>query len=861
MAAELTLTVEEIAGSANVLRNTSRVRVELTVTTNSGTWSHDGTTHGYLRLDGVQIADLNGKWADKDTTTLLYRGEQEVPHNMDGTKTVTVEAGFDLNTDYTGWVYASRGLELAAIARASTLHVPAAITLGAENALVIGSMAEPFTHTLRYILGNAGGIVCEQVAGGAQLWTPSMELCRQIPNGATLGGTLTLTTYYGGSEIGTCSAPFTAYVPASAVPEVKELSVWPVNDNAVLQSWGVYVKGRTKVGYTVSADGAYGSTVELGLFSFGGQSVQGLSGTTAALSAEGRFVPKAQVRDSRQRFSPEVTAAEVTVHDYFVPSIQFSAVERCDASGAANSGGTYLAVRCRATCASVGGRNSVSLRVRTRTGGGSWSGYTALNNDVQQLLSGFSAEKSYEVELSAVDSVGEKRTVVYTVPTEAVTFMLRDGGDGAAFGKYPEHDGLDVGWDVAMNGNKIRGLGDSVDLGDAVAAGMANRGASVQVAAKLTAPGWYRVGTIENVEHSNTKAAQITIAGLYQNKKPTLAVINALMMRGTAKLYRQHLLIKEEQITEIRLHMSEDKETHYLDAYYAADAENGVAINVSMLHGRFTSNGFQPIDVSALTPVASMVFPNASEGDDDLDHADRRDNPHEVTAAQAGAVPVGRTVNGKALSSNITLTASDVGARPNTWTPSATDVGAVPTGRTVNGKALSSNISLSASDVGARPSTWTPSKSDIGLGNVDNTSDAAMLLKCWPVGSIYIAYNHTSPASLFGGTWTRIENAFLWGVGSSASIGATGGEQTHTLSESEMPRHKHDRIRYVGNTGWTAGDTSGVGGTQADSNSQVFAPAKSTGTCSHWETNSVGNTAAHNNMPPYVQVSIWRRTA
>ena len=52
-----------------------------------------------------------------------------------------------------------------------------------------------------------------------------------------------------------------------------------------------------------------------------------------------------------------------------------------------------------------------------------------------------------------------------------------------------------------------------------------------------------------------------------------------------------------------------------------------------------------------------------------------------------GKVPTSRTVNGKALSSNITL--------------SAADVDAVPTSRTVNGKTMSSNITLSASDVGA----------------------------------------------------------------------------------------------------------------------------------------------------------------
>ena len=71
------------------------------------------------------------------------------------------------------------------------------------------------------------------------------------------------------------------------------------------------------------------------------------------------------------------------------------------------------------------------------------------------------------------------------------------------------------------------------------------------------------------------------------------------------------------------------------------------------------------------------------------------------SAADVGAVPTTRTVNGQALSADITLDAEDVGARPSTWTPSAADVGAVPTSRTVNGKALSSNISLTAGDVGA----------------------------------------------------------------------------------------------------------------------------------------------------------------
>ncbi|MEE1301715.1 MAG: hypothetical protein UHD64_02940 [Bacteroidales bacterium] len=69
------------------------------------------------------------------------------------------------------------------------------------------------------------------------------------------------------------------------------------------------------------------------------------------------------------------------------------------------------------------------------------------------------------------------------------------------------------------------------------------------------------------------------------------------------------------------------------------------------------------------------------------------------------AVPTSRTINNKALSANISLTASDVNA--------------VPTTRTVNGKALSGNITLSAEDVNALPSSTT-----IPTALADLTEDA-----------------------------------------------------------------------------------------------------------------------------------------
>ena len=109
----------------------------------------------------------------------------------------------------------------------------------------------------------------------------------------------------------------------------------------------------------------------------------------------------------------------------------------------------------------------------------------------------------------------------------------------------------------------------------------------------------------------------------------------------------------------------------------------------------------------------------------------RVETPYEIL--DANAVPNTRKVNGKQLNKDITLSATDVGARPSTWTPSKTDIGL---GNVDNVKQYSSSnpppypvksvnsktgaVTLTATDVGARPSTWTPSKSDVGLGNVDN---------------------------------------------------------------------------------------------------------------------------------------------
>lgn len=81
-----------------------------------------------------------------------------------------------------------------------------------------------------------------------------------------------------------------------------------------------------------------------------------------------------------------------------------------------------------------------------------------------------------------------------------------------------------------------------------------------------------------------------------------------------------------------------------------------------------------------------------------------------LSAADVGAVPSARTVNSKALSDNIVLSASDVGALADSVTHLSGDV---PTDREINGYPLNANVTLDYSDVGALPDTTTHLSGDV----------------------------------------------------------------------------------------------------------------------------------------------------
>ena len=137
----------------------------------------------------------------------------------------------------------------------------------------------------------------------------------------------------------------------------------------------------------------------------------------------------------------------------------------------------------------------------------------------------------------------------------------------------------------------------------------------------------------------------------------------------------------------------------------------------------------------------------------------------------------------------------------------------------------------------------------------------------YPVGSIYITVNATNPSVLFGGTWEQIKDRFLLGAGDNYAAGNTGGEETHVLTNNELPkvtgsfqsRQTNDLniLDVYGDDGCFSYTPNGgdrwknqISGSDASANNNALITF-----------DNGGKNQAHNNMPPYLAVYVWKRTA
>lgn len=179
----------------------------------------------------------------------------------------------------------------------------------------------------------------------------------------------------------------------------------------------------------------------------------------------------------------------------------------------------------------------------------------------------------------------------------------------------------------------------------------------------------------------------------------------------------------------------------------------------------------------------------------------------------------------------------------------------------------------------------------------------------FPIGSIYMNISNINPSTYFGGTWERLKDRFLLAVGDVyKTANATGGSSSVTLTISQIPNHTHTftgvahnhglnnhshsfsattnttgshqhrlRLNLTDKVNIQTGDFINYGGYGLSSeynwsgyegnhnhtiSGTTGGASGNTANATQGGTNSkTGGGGSHENMPPYLTVYMWKRTA
>ena len=456
--------IEWSESSINTANNTSVVTAILYY---ANAWSTDTLSDTasppfYLTINGNRAEKSGGATIPAYSTgEEVFKHSVTVTHLADGSKSITISGGGGLSgTKDLRNSSGSGTAVLTTIPRATQPSVnKASAEIGSTVTISLPRASSAFTHNLWYKLPDDvhGYDRIASGAGTACSWTVPMALCNRLTNAESASVTILCETYNGSTLVGSGkTTTITVTVPSNVKPSVSAMTVEVANDNTTLAQWGVAVKGYSKLSYAITGSTAddYGATITAYQFQANGETLSAQTGATKVLETAGSMEAKGRVKDSRGRWSDPVSRS-VQVYDYSVPTIKASHAYRCVQDGTATDDGSYLNVLCDGEISDIGGHNVMTCRVRYRVVGGTWGDYRTLTDNTAEIINAAMAvDRSYEVEIVVLDSLGNSRVVVYQIPTAEVTFNAKRGGKGFAFGKYAEEDNLlESAWPVRVKGS------------------------------------------------------------------------------------------------------------------------------------------------------------------------------------------------------------------------------------------------------------------------------------------------------------------------------------------------------------------------------------------------------------------------
>lgn len=344
-----------------------------------------------------------------------------------------------------------------------TLNVPDATqvsasdgTLGTDMVVSIDPKSANFTHD---ILCEFKGVTVS-IANGAKenvRWIPPYDLAKEIPSLTYGTATLKCTTKNGTAVVGETSKTIRLTVPDNDATKPKITDVVLSPKSAFEGRLGqLYIDGKSGLQADITAESAYSEIASYEM-KVGNRKATGNPAVINYLQGNIGLAP-VYITVTDKRGFQGTWSEEIPVEPYNKPRVcpisKYDEVicERALSTGELNDNGTYLAIMASRSYQIIyeDGEhlNKCTLRYRYRVSGaseyGDWETLIGPEEppraEVKVLISDVvaSTSTSYDVELSAVDTIGEEHVISFQISTSSISFVLYDGEDGAGFGKYPE---------------------------------------------------------------------------------------------------------------------------------------------------------------------------------------------------------------------------------------------------------------------------------------------------------------------------------------------------------------------------------------------------------------------------------------
>lgn len=453
-----------------------------------GPWADFYGSYIGTATSGGNCKSFNGACPEntEGTCWLAENLEVTIPHDNDGSKKATIYWKWGVASSWGGYSNPSGSfsITLPTIPRASTMD-----SLSCAAKYFTGQITYKYTpksaayynrvnitlnqsgaHTAVKTI-NLGKKSTAQQTGTVTLSDAELEtIYKKLPNATSGVLRFTLLTYSDSGyrkQIGSAGyKEVTLSIPDDSTTQpAVTMSLAPVSSLGSAFA-GLYIQGKTKVKATLSAAGKHGATIKSYSMKVGSATYDSDdSYTSGYLSTAGSNTVYGYAKDSRG-YTGSISK-KITVIPYAKPKILDVVAARCDADGNPSDSGTYLKIIARRSYSGVVAdgvqKNFCQIRYRYKAASASaWSAWTTIlardnltsdRVETGALLGGVLAVTStYQVQVQAIDDIGEYAETVVNVPTDIVHNHKTKNGWG--FGKYCEGENLlDVGWDAHFHGD------------------------------------------------------------------------------------------------------------------------------------------------------------------------------------------------------------------------------------------------------------------------------------------------------------------------------------------------------------------------------------------------------------------------